>query len=372
VAALKLSVCAPIYTVSTTLGGSQAFDLQLDTGSGPLAVASNACTSCGDAGVAPLYAPGSSAVDEHQRGAFDYVSGKVSGEIYQDSVALNPQTDAPLKFVAIDTQDQFFVPLPQLFFQPPLGCSTATGNYEGIIGFSPSGDLTPGTTSFFDQFVATAHAPNVFATELCPNGGILWLGGYDSTFTTGAPQYTPILSRTASLQYGVSLNSVTVGDKTVPVVTADNPNAIVDTGTVFFAVPQAVYDAITSVVAASRQFQAIFGNASWFSNPQTNCKVLSQTKAELDAMLPPLTLTFGSGPSISIQAPATESYIAQYVSGGQDHWCPTLLPMAPLHVVGNTYLGTSAILGAPVLRSSIVIFDRQNQRIGFAPHTPCP
>jgi hypothetical protein len=32
----------------------------------------------------------------------------------------------------------------------------------------------------------------------------------------------------------------------------------------------------------------------------------------------------------------------------------------------------SAILGSPILRSNIVIFDRENKRIGFAPQTACP
>jgi hypothetical protein len=29
-------------------------------------------------------------------------------------------------------------------------------------------------------------------------------------------------------------------------------------------------------------------------------------------------------------------------------------------------------MGAAVLRSSVVIFDRAKKRIGFAPHTACP
>jgi hypothetical protein len=32
----------------------------------------------------------------------------------------------------------------------------------------------------------------------------------------------------------------------------------------------------------------------------------------------------------------------------------------------------AAILGAPILRSNVVIFDRANHRVGFAPHTACP
>jgi hypothetical protein len=28
-------------------------------------------------------------------------------------------------------------------------------------------------------------------------------------------------------------------------------------------------------------------------------------------------------------------------------------------------------MGSPVLKSNVVIFDRANKRIGFAPHTAC-
>jgi hypothetical protein len=32
----------------------------------------------------------------------------------------------------------------------------------------------------------------------------------------------------------------------------------------------------------------------------------------------------------------------------------------------------AAIMGAPILRSNVLIFDRAQKRLGLAPHTACP
>jgi hypothetical protein len=90
---------------------------------------------------------------------------------------------------------------------------------------------------------------------------------------------------------------------------------------------------------------------------------VTQTKAALDAALPALTLTFGTSPAITVKALPTESYLFQY--GGQ--WCSAIA--AP---PAGTQFPIGAIMGAPVLRSNVVIFDRAQSRIGFAPHAPCP
>jgi hypothetical protein len=92
-----------------------------------------------------------------------------------------------------------------------------------------------------------------------------------------------------------------------------------------------------------------------------NCALLTQTKDELDALLPPLTLTFKSatGQEMSAQAAATESYLYQI----QGEWCQAMC--------GTTLDPIASIMGAAVLRSNVVIFDRVNNQVGFAPHKPC-
>ncbi len=354
VTAVPLYSCVPSeYTASVTIGGSQVFQLALDTGSTTLGVASSSCSTCD---VTPEYTPGATATDDHQTGSSQYGTGSWSGEIYEDTVAVGPTPGAPVQFVAIDTQSQFF---------EPVTCDSKVGSMQGILGFGPSAAAVSGTDAFFDQLVATSHVANVFATELCDTGGTLWLGGYDPTFTTAAPQYTPLAaSLVSTYYYAVDLESITVAGTSVPVSTPEFADSVVDTGTSIFILPTSAFTPLTAAITATPAFEQIFGagQSAWFSNPD-NCISLTQTKAELDAMLPPLTLVFGSGPSISVQASATESYLEAY----EGLWCPSIYSMAP-----GPDFPLAAILGSPVLRSNIVIFDRANQRIGFAPHTACP
>ena len=64
--AIPLTACIPnVYTAGMVIGGSQSFQLLLDTGSTTLGVATVGCTSCTDAGVSNLYQPGPTAVDQH-------------------------------------------------------------------------------------------------------------------------------------------------------------------------------------------------------------------------------------------------------------------------------------------------------------------
>ena len=370
---VPLAVCVPSqYTATVTLGGNATFQMALDTGSTTLGVASVKCTDCG---VAPVYTPGKTASDTNQTGMSQYGTGSWSGEIYGDSVGLGGGATAPVDLVAIDSQSQFF---------EPTMCDSKIAGVQGIIGFGPSASAIPGTNAYFDQLVATRQVPDTFATELCDTSGTLWLGGYDPTFTTAAPQYTPLAGGILSqYYYSVNLASITVAGVSVPIATPQYSDSVVDTGTSIFILPTTAFNAIANAIAATPGYQTVFGtgpadagtpsadggtdaaapapNTSWFSNPD-NCVQLSATKAELDAMLPPLTLVFGSNPGIEVQALPTESYLQAY----DGSWCPSLYATDP-----GPDFPIASIIGSPVLRSNIVIFDRANQRIGFAPHTAC-
>ena len=92
------------------------------------------------------------------------------------------------------------------------------------------------------------------------------------------------------------------------------------------------------------------------------CSTAKAGKAELDATLPTLTLIFAG--DVAVTAKPTESYLIPV--GGQS-WCPALQPFSK-----GCKNPIVADLGSPILRSSVVIFERAQSRIGFAPHTPCP
>jgi hypothetical protein len=363
--AVPLEACNPaVYTASVTLGGSQTFQLLLDTGSTTLAVAGANCPSCRDAGASPLYQPGPSATDENMTAAATYgalVTTGWSGEIFEDDVTPGTPPSstgtARVKLVSIQQQDEFLVG----------SCGTPGATPQGLIGFAPSLSATTGTDGYFDDLVAGGAVPNVFATQLCPNGGTLWLGGYDPAAMTAPPVFTPMAPPGFDAYvYTVSLVSIAVSGTTVPIQSGVYTAALIDTGSDITSLSPDAFSALTTAIQNDSAFAQTFGSAaaSFFAS-QGNCIHLDQTKEVLDATLPPLTLTFGANPTVTVQAAATESYL---LSPGSGLWCPALTSRA----LTPNFQSIAAILGAPMLRSNVVIFDRANERIGFAPHAPCP
>jgi hypothetical protein len=367
--AVPLTGCsAGSYLAKVVIGGSQAFDLAIDTGSTTLAVASDECASCG---AGPRYTPGAHAVDEKHAVSSIYGDGTEagstgwSGEAYDDTVSVGGATAAAvtMRLAAIDKQRAFF---------HPITCGSSSLPYQGILGLAPKGDAIPGTDAYFDRLVATRSVPNVFATELCDPGGHLWLGGYDRAFTTAPPEYTPFAtSRDSKGAYVVDLESLSVGGETVYLPAPPYSDTILDTGNNAFFLPPAAFSTVALAVESSPGFAAAFGadaggpdgGASLFSDTG-GCLTTSFTKSQLDSSLPAITLVFGKTAPISVQATATESYLVP-VGGGM--WCSALYVLAP-----DTSYPFVASLGAPVLRSNVVIFDRDAGRIGFAPHAACP
>jgi Eukaryotic aspartyl protease len=373
VTAIALVGCTPSeYTLGASIGSDTGvFHLALDTGSSSLGVASSTCTSCG---VSPEYSPDTTGV-QMGSSSEQFGSGEISGPVYQDNVNVAAGLTTSVDFIAITSSEQFFG-----------GVICGTSGMQGIVGFGPTGSAVQGTNDFFTDLVGSTGIDNVFATQLCDGSGTLWLGGYDPTYTTGAVQYADIdTGFIGQYYYAVNLESVTVNGVTVPIATGEYTDTIVDTGTSIFILPTASLNGIANAIAATPGYQQVFGitpsgdagtdagpagggtasldpNAQFFANAQS-CVTLSQTKAELDALLPPLTLNFGGTTSIAVQAAPTESYLIPEFG----EWCPTMIAMDP-----SDQDPLAAILGSPMLRSNIIVFDRTNERIGFAPHTPCP
>jgi hypothetical protein len=90
------------------------------------------------------------------------------------------------------------------------------------------------------------------------------------------------------------------------------------------------------------------------------------TSDQLDAQLPALTLTFpdGNGGTFALTMKPTQSYIPPTLSGGTTFYCSGLFQN--MATTTGTIFGTSAMLG------SLVIFDIDGHRIGFAPQSYCP
>lgn len=358
----SLGAHGPIYTANVTLGGSQVFRMLADTGSSLMGVASSSCTDC--TGVSPLYTPGTSAADLHQSGSVTYNGSGISGELFKDNAQAGMASTVPVTLLSIEKQGGFLT-------QNPL-CNS----FQGVLGLATP---DPGENDYFAQLVAVDGTPNIFSVGLCDAGGSLWLGGYNPSATTGPPQFTPM---NQSGFYTINLTGIEIGGTALSVPSTSYGAAIVDTGEPLLRLPGDAFQAATTAIAGSVNFQKLFGGASWFTSA-TSCAAVAMTSAELDSALPSLTLTFGSNPSISVQAAATSSYLQAQLGSSGTSWCPGLAPNGSAssgggsggsggsNVDAGSVVGPVAIIGDSFLRSSVVIFDRQNQRMGFAPHT-CP
>jgi hypothetical protein len=353
---MALKGCAgPGYAASFSVGRS-TLDLTIDTGSGTLAVASQSCANCG---VPATYAPGPGASDDHMQVSDSYLMGSWQGEVYTDSVGLGVlDASVTMKFSAIESQNGFF---------GGKGCGLGTVPFapEGIVGFGPPSLAVSGTDSFLTKLVQSGMALDVFAVELCASGGQLMIGGVDpkAAALSGPVSYTPL---TQSSYYAVSLTDMTLSGKSLGYGATDFGATAVDTGTSVFALPPAIFDALSSTIETTAAFTNAFGSRQgWFGT--TDCITAAISREELDSELPPLSLAFPGteGGTVTLNLKPTESYLSTSIgSGGSTYYCSGLYRL-------QNPMGASTVLGSSVMPGHLLIFDLGGSRLGFAPQTLC-
>ena len=340
-----------LYAPAVTASG-KTFLLDLDTGSTVTGIASTTCTGC--TGLSPLYAPGTGAMATGNTDSAQYADGSGwSGSVYSDMVGLGQGSPAvKLDFVAITSQDQFF-----------------SGNEnQGILGIGPSALLDSGTTAYPDQLKAAGVAA-VMAFELCPTDGTMWLGGFDDSHMASAPQYTPLLATGVNKDfYSVNMTGMSLGATSLGISAATFDNPIVDTGTSLFYIPSTAETALIKDINMSAAYKALFPGQTLTdptnSNSQTaGCAnaTAGTTAATVDAMLPPLSMTFAGmgGGSITLSVPATASYF--YDAGG-GQFC--------LGIFGGGDQG-DATMGDMFMRAFVTVIDLANKKVGFSPTSHC-
>jgi hypothetical protein len=333
--AIPLSADGGGYTAKFTIGG-QAFDVIVDTGSTSAGIAATTCTNCG---VHPEYAPGT-ATDLHQTASSQYGSGSWKGEIFEDAATMGGEPSVALDFASITSQTGFF----------------DGSSFQGILGLGPDGLLLPHTTSYLTKLIASGMKGQL-AFQLCPDGGTMWLGGYDAAAATAAPAFTPI--NTAAPYYLVGVGNATVVGS-ASLTSADFGPTIIDTGTTLTYVPVAVVNAVIAGVKGSSGYSAVFGTQDLTDG---SCLNTTMTSAQIDAMLPALSLSF-AGATTPIELPATRSYLFDQGSG---QYCFTFSDSSQLF--GGQKV---SLFGNTLLAGMLTVFDIANQQIGFAAQTGCP
>ena len=360
------------YSAAVTLGNDQIFDMIIDSGSSTIAVAGSRCTNCNT--ITPRYSPGTTATNERVRatGAYGAASGW-TGTVYNDMVTLGSDEANTLSidFVSIEEQttqstDTDTMAMTTTFFTQSYCSGTATANtFQGIFGLANSRLNAPHTSNYLDALKATNTIADAFSTQFCDSGGNLWLGGYNPNALLAAPNYTPMDG--ASGYYTVELQDILFGDASLGLAASAYGAAVVDTGTSVVVVADAVMQALISVADSSTAFRSYFGPGFLGGN---DCEAPADrpTKAQLDAALPTMTWVFqrADGTSFDVVMPATESYLTpQLLQSGVLGYCSGFLN-------GGSSSSPTTIIGNSAMHSQILIFDRANGQLGFAPQRGCP
>jgi hypothetical protein len=380
-ATIPLTGCSfPTYTMQAIIG-NQTFQMLLDTGSSTTAVAGDQCDSTCNY-LDPLYCPdcdGGTGVNLDAGVSSSYLDmSGWTGELYEDTVQVGGQTPVvDLAFAEI-TSAEFF---------DSQGCFNPNdADFEqGIIGMGPADLEVPGTQAYFQQLTqANSSMSSIFAVQLCVLNGNLWLGGYDPGFTDGStPLYTPLA---ASQSYSVTLGGVHFASDNLGwdplAVNGYNPSTL-DTGTSQFWLPHDAYVRLVTDLESNEAVQAAFPQADdtfWGGNACDYPVSAVQHRLDLDAVLPPLVLSFGQadGGSFDLTIPATRSYLMPYYDDMPDNnegysgladplYCNGIVDSDPSDS-GDSF----TIIGANILSAYITIFDLAHSQVGFVPGVGCP
>jgi hypothetical protein len=195
------------------------------------------------------------------------------------------------------------------------------------------------------------------AFQLCPDNGTMWLGGFDTAAATAAPSFTPISS--AAPYYVVSVGAASVTG-TASLTGADFGPTIIDTGTTQTFVPAAVLTAVINGVKGSTGYTAAFGTQALSDGA---CLTTTMTSAQLDATLPPLSLSF-AGSTTPLSIPATRSYMFDQ-GGGQ--YCFMFSDSSQLFGSAQKV----SLFGNTLLAGLLTVIDIDHHQMGFALQTGC-
>jgi hypothetical protein len=359
---LPLSGCVySVYAGNFNIG-TDTFQLLVDSGSSTTAVAGSACTTC--SALTPLYltdrvTPVGASVDAK----YGDMSGW-SGPVYRDVMGASAQggmvtPQVPVDFAAMNEETDFFTE------SVCPGTNNATNAYQGILGLGPDVLLLDNTTSYLAAIKAAGTFKNdAFAVQLCDKGGQMWFGGYDPSAVSGDAVYTPMVPQSRkdleSNYYGVSMRDMQVNGKSLGLDTAALGTSVVDTGTSAFLVSATAYQKLVVAIAADPNFKAHFSSKLIY---QQSCDSSSKSPRELDAILPTLGVTMPgetAGSTFTLTLKATESYLFGFkIDDSHYYYCSALT------------VSSQNILGAAMMRNHVVVFDRDNDRVGFVPQTSC-
>lgn len=206
----------------------------------------------------------------------------------------------------------------------------------------------------FDSFVSKGLIDDIFAVCTTATGGKLMLGGYLPKVAKSPPRYVPLYLTYPPRYYGVRLPGyLKVGQEKL--FLPSFKSAIVDTGTTLIVTSTRTFAAIRSYF--QRTFcdvPEICGEDSWFQSGMC----VSLTKDDLSKMP---TITFDIGGILDLEL-SPHDYMLEYKRGSRTYRC--------VGMMGMDGLGGLVVLGNTLMQRYVTIYDRANNRLGFAEVAP--
>lgn len=246
----------------------------------------------------------------------------------------------------------------QYLFQTNFNSSST---FYGILGLAyPFNACNPScTTPIYEDISKQLAVPNIVGMCLTgTQGGVMDLGFVDDSKYSGSLQWVPVVTKR---WYNIELKDIRVGSQSLGmrnfmyVTTNDVIGAFVDSGTSVILTGPAAFTMIQNIFLTS--YSHLPGVTSLF--PPTSACV---PKGKIDPVIdqfPQLSWVIGAGlgkPDVILHTSPR-----QYLMDTGDNYC--------LGIAGTPSIGV--VLGDVFMESYYIVFDRVNDRLGFAPVANC-
>nr|XP_060628870.1 cathepsin E-like [Anolis sagrei ordinatus] len=305
----------------------QNFTVIFDTGSSNLCIPSHYCISKACDKHSKFHPTKSSTYTEiGERLCFAYESGRVIGFTGTDQVTVKGSTVSNQQFLEIvtETADPFW-----------------NASFDGIAGLAYPSLAPDGMTPMFDNMIAqnVVELP-IFSFYLNRNpddyiGGELIFGGYDPSFFIGNLNWTPVTQKGF---WQIQIDNIQVGGTIA--FCAEGCQAIVDTGTSFLVGPSEDITQLHHSISA----QLVEG---MYIVECSNLNTIPDVTFTINGIPYPLTPE-----AYTLKFSDNETQVC--ISGFYEHDVKS--PSGLLWILGDVFL-----------RSYYSVFDRGNDRVGFAP-----